>query len=109
MGRTVTLRPGARGTIGLTQIYGQELICVRYRYDDQMRRRQKTIELVVDEVPWTPPEPDWVQIRTYVGESSLRRSIIESGGQWDSHRRLWLLRKDAARKLDLLNRVVEKK
>ena len=108
MGRTVTLRPGARGTIGLTQIYGQELICVRYRYDDRLRRRQKTVELVVDEVPWNPPKPARVLVKTYLGESDLRRSILASGGQWDTHRKLWSIREDAARRLDILDRVVQK-
>ena len=54
MSQLVTLRPGARGTIRLVQQYGKKLICVRYRYNPETRKRVKTIELIVDEKKWTP-------------------------------------------------------
>ncbi|MEM8488590.1 MAG: hypothetical protein AAF564_23785 [Bacteroidota bacterium] len=54
MSNLVTLRPGARGTIRLVHEYGDKLICVRYRYKQDTRTRIKTVELVVDERPWTP-------------------------------------------------------
>ncbi len=54
MSNLVTLRPGARGTIRLVHQYGEQLICVRYRYNPETRTRIKTVELVVDEKPWTP-------------------------------------------------------
>ncbi len=54
MSNLVTLRPGARGTIRLVHQYGEKLICVRYRYKQDTRTRIKTVELIVDERPWTP-------------------------------------------------------
>src|SRR3972149_11688377 len=33
------------------------LICVRYRYDAQRKKRFKTVELLVDERDWQPPRP----------------------------------------------------
>lgn len=51
-----TLRPGDSGTKKLTQRYGDRLICVRYRKDDQQKRRYTTIELIVDEGPTDPVE-----------------------------------------------------
>jgi len=48
----LTLRPGRPGTKRLVTQYGDELVCVRYRYDDTLNRRLKTIELVVEDVPW---------------------------------------------------------
>lgn len=54
MSNLVTLRPGARGTIKLVQQYGDQLICVRYRYNLDTRTRIKTIELIIDEKKWIP-------------------------------------------------------
>jgi hypothetical protein len=50
----VTLQPGQKGTKGLTEQYGEQLIFVRYRYDAARRRRLKTVELIVEDIPWSP-------------------------------------------------------
>lgn len=56
----LVLRPGQRGTKRLVNEFGDRLVAVRYRYDDNKHIRIKTIELVVAEVPWD------------CGENSLR-------------------------------------
>ena len=43
------LKPGQKGTKQLLAQYGDRLICVRYRYDAQRKKRFKTVELVVAE------------------------------------------------------------
>ncbi|RMD79129.1 MAG: hypothetical protein D6823_05000, partial [Chloroflexi bacterium] len=48
------LKPGQRGTKKLQALYGDRLICVRYRYDAESGRRLKTIELIVEEKVWVP-------------------------------------------------------
>lgn len=48
------LKPGQRGTKKLQALYGDRLICVRYRYDAENGRRLKTIELIVEEKAWVP-------------------------------------------------------
>ena len=35
------LRPGENGTKTLLKQYGEQLVCVRYRYDRQRRKRYK--------------------------------------------------------------------
>jgi hypothetical protein len=50
----VTVRPGQRGTKKLVRRFGERLICVRYRYDASQRKRFTTVELIVDEAPWSP-------------------------------------------------------
>ena len=50
----VTLQPGQKGTKELLAQYGEQLVCVRYRYDATRQRRLKTVELVVEETPWRP-------------------------------------------------------
>jgi hypothetical protein len=51
------LKPGQRGTKGLAEKYGDDLLCVRFRYDVKLRQRLKTVELIVERTAWTPPKP----------------------------------------------------
>src|SRR5438445_9282132 len=44
----LTRRPGQPGTKKLQQRYGDDLICVRYRYDEERGERIKTVEIAVD-------------------------------------------------------------
>ena len=48
------LKPGQRGTKRLSEQYGEQLVCVRYRYDDATKKRYKTVELIVDVAEWSP-------------------------------------------------------
>ena len=51
-----TVHPGQRGTKKLLTQFGDRLVCVRYRYDDQRQKRIKTVELIVEEkIGWLPP------------------------------------------------------
>jgi hypothetical protein len=54
---TAASQVGPEGTKQLLAQYGERLICVRYRYDAQRRKRFKTVELVVAEREWEPPPP----------------------------------------------------
>jgi hypothetical protein len=38
------LKPGQKGTKRLLALYGDSLVCVRYRYDAERRKRFKTVE-----------------------------------------------------------------
>ncbi|MGA8050102.1 MAG: hypothetical protein WCA09_07985 [Burkholderiales bacterium] len=50
----LTLRPGQHGTRKLVARFGERLVRVRYLYDAEAGRRLKTVELIVESVPWTP-------------------------------------------------------
>ncbi len=39
-------------------------------------------------------------------EKELQRRVKSAGGRWDPHRQVWILRRDVAERLDLLDRVV---
>jgi hypothetical protein len=54
----LTLAPGKKGAKKLLAQYGDQLVCVRYRYDAQKRRRYKTVELILAEREWEPTDPD---------------------------------------------------
>ena len=62
----VTLQPGQKGTKKLYDRYGDQLVCVRYRYDAARQRRLKTVELIVEEVPWRPERA--ARLRQSVGD-----------------------------------------
>jgi hypothetical protein len=46
------VQPGQPGTKKLVERYGDNLICVRYRYDEDKMMMYKTIEIIIDEKPW---------------------------------------------------------
>ena len=108
----VTLRPGRAGTKKLLAQYGSQLVCVRYRYDDERQTRCKTIELVIEEIPWPPPRPsklgpeDLVAIRVRFSEEALRHAIKRRGGQWNPATKTWTLTYAAALALRLTDRIV---
>jgi hypothetical protein len=103
-----TLRPGQRGTKKWARQYGDRLVCVRYRYDEQRRRRYTTVEIIVDEAAWAPPPaPDTiVGLRVTREEVALQRAIRTAGGQWDRAQRVWRIRYDQVVALGLLDRLV---
>jgi len=110
----LTLRPGMPGTKKLQARFGERLVCVRYLYDREKRRRLKTIELVVEEAEWTPRDRsprrrarDLVGIRVAYREEALRHAVKAAGAIWRPRHRLWELTWEAVRVLGLESRVVD--
>ena len=91
------LKPGQRGTKSLTDKYGEDLVCVRYRYDPETRQRLKTIELVIERTDWEPPpeklSADMVLALRIEGyETEQRKQVKAVGGKWNPEKRLWYVR-----------------
>jgi hypothetical protein len=87
---------------------------VRYRYDDQLRKRLKTVELIVEENEWTPPDKLFIAntivgVRVELAEVELQRKVKQAGGKWNPTRRLWEIRYDQAVKLGLKGRIEKPK
>ena len=106
------MQPGQPGTKKLLERYGDNLICVRYRYDDQKRMMYKTIEIIIESKPWQDnkkkiSENKSMDIRIDYNEVELRSRIKENGGWWDAQRKVWQLPYDKIKKLDLLERIVD--
>ncbi|GLI39314.1 hypothetical protein KI811_17595 [Geobacter hydrogenophilus] len=90
------LKPGQRGTKRLSDTYGDNLVCVRFRYDAATRQRIKTVELIVERIDWNPPPEKYpadtlvaVKIEGY--EIDLRKKIKEAGGKWNPDKKLWFV------------------
>jgi hypothetical protein len=111
--RTVLhLKPGQKGTKQLLTQYGDRLVCVRYRYDAQRRKRFKTVELIVAEREWEPPPPPLaadtiVGVRVGFAEVEMRAQVKQAGGKWNPSRKVWELRYDHLVTLKLEARIVE--
>ena len=62
------LQAGQPGTKKLVKRYGDNMLCVRYRYDEDKMMKYKTIELIIDEKPMPrktkkKPKPKKMNIR----------------------------------------------
>jgi hypothetical protein len=104
------LKPGKDGTKSLLRQYGEQLVCVRYRYDEAQQVRHKTVEIIVESTPWQPPAAavpanTMVGLRIGVQEGALQEKIRQAGGQWQRGRKLWELRYDQALALGLKARI----
>ena len=109
-----TVQPGQRGTKKLLTQYGDRLVCVRYRYDEQRQKRLKTIELIIEEESWTPfkvppPADILVPLRIAPVEVTLRQQVKQVGGRWDPRRQVWEIRYAQAVALGLAERIIDSK
>jgi hypothetical protein len=103
------LKPGQRGTKHLTRQYGDRLVCVRYRYDENSRKRFTTVELVVAEDFWQPPavKPDpIVRIKVAFNEVDLRQKVLTAGGKWSKSTKSWKVPFNVVHKLGLEKRII---
>ena len=109
----LSLKPGQPGTKGLLAEYGERLVCVRYRYDAQKRRRFKTVELIVESTDWRPrggqaEGEQMVSLRVDWRELDLRQRVKAAGGVWDRENRVWRLSLGGVTDLGLESRIVDR-
>ncbi len=108
----LTLRPGQSGTKKLVARYGERLLRVRYLYDEKMGRRLKTVELVIESVPWRPRErkphrrdDEIVAVRIAYHEADLRERAKRLGALWRPAQKLWEISWLDAKRLGIADRV----
>jgi len=102
--RLAATQPGA---IKLARRFGNALVCVRYRHDPDGRHRYTTVELVVEKVAIVRRTIQVVAVRLGPDETKLHAQSRAHGARWDGKARLWYMSRGAAKKLGLLNRIVE--
>ena len=111
MHTSTTIQPGQRGSKKFVEQYGDRLVCVRYRQDEQRQKRFKTVELIVEEWPWTlPPQrkkESLVLVKVAFQERALRGQIKEAGGVWNPAKQAWEMRYGCALALGLTRRIVD--
>jgi len=102
-----TMKPGDPGTRRQLERWGADLLCVRYRYDDERRERLTTVEIVIERAARAPRvDPDHqVGVRLRYEETELRHRVREAGGQWDPRRKLWWMTWAGALRIGVAERV----
>jgi len=110
----LTLRPGQPGTRKLVERFGERLLRVRYVYDAAGKRRLKTVELIVESVPWQPRgrlprrrDDDVVYVRIGYHETDLRERARRLGAIWRKPQRLWEITFRDSKRLGIEDRIVE--
>jgi len=110
----LTLRPGQHGTRKLVEKYGERLVRVRYVYDHSSSRRLKTVELIVESVPWKVrsrkprrQDDDVVYVRIAYHETDLRERAKRLGAIWRQPQKLWEITFRDSKRLGIEDRIVE--
>jgi len=105
------LKPGQKGTKALVEIYGDDLVCVRYRYDEASRTRIKTVEIIVERKQ-LPPSSQSVKDETLVplqiayGAKELGKMARSAGGKWDADVKLWYIRYGSIKGTELEKHII---
>jgi len=90
------LKAGQPGTKRLVEKYGNNLLCVRFKYDAKTQQRLKTVELIVERTEWTPlrhyADDAVVPVRIGFSEKQLIESAKAAKGRWNPEARLWFIR-----------------
>ena len=81
--------------------------------NDEKKRRIKTVELIVAEIPWQPalkrtPANKIMQIRVKYGEVELGKRVRAAGGIWNRANKVWELPYRRVLRLGLTERIVNK-
>ena len=117
------LQPGKRGTKALVKEYGDQLVCVRYRYDYFNKKKYKTVELIINEDDWHPlplhpdtthakeVEQDFnrehkLKVRIAWDEKELQTAAKSHGGLWSPKEKVWLMDSYEVKNAGLAHRVV---
>jgi hypothetical protein len=106
-----TLLSGQPGTKKWKAKYGENLVCVRYKYDTVRKIKIKTVELKVDEEPWEInrgkiPANKIVGIKVEYGEVQLGKLVRRAGAKWNRAERLWKMKYQDVVNLGLTGRIM---
>jgi hypothetical protein len=88
---------------------------VRYLYDAATGRRVKTVELIIESVPWTARSrrprrrhDEIVPVRIGFEETDLRARAMRLGAVWRPAQKVWEITWGNAKRLGLADRVLQR-
>lgn len=92
--------------------YGEDLYCVRYRYDHTLKRKIITVELIVEESHWEQnsdkiPLNKLMPVQVGYDEVRIRKLVKSVGGRWNRSKKVWELEYGEILSLGLENRIVK--
>lgn len=103
--------PGQPGTKKFMSQYGQNLVCIRYRYDATTHQKYTTVEVIVKADPVAPrpqriPHNKIMSLRVKYGEIEVGKAIKAAGGRWNAERKVWELKYQQVVALKVTDRIV---
>ena len=118
MNVTKTIKPGERGSQRFMREWGDRLVAVRYREDQENTRTYTTIEIIVDERARLAPDTGQthylsqkrksiVALRIEFQEQELRGRVKANGARWSQQLKLWLMPYEVVVSMGLRDRIVE--
>lgn len=120
-----TLQAGVKGTKRWQAEYGENLLNVRYRYDDEEGVRYTTVELIVEKKPYIHSDingfikkpnkitkaqeslTSFVYVKIGYQELTERLQVKAAGGYWDQEKTLWKLEAGKVKDLGFESRVIK--
>ena len=113
----MVLRPGQKGTQKLQKEFGDALVCVRYRFDDESNRRIKTVEIVVDESEMPKPAdsdpaqekgPHKVAVKIPIMREDLVSTLRRKRAEYDQETKEWRMPYTVAVRMGLRRYIVSR-
>ena len=113
---TKRLNPGMRGTKRYFNRFGERLLYVRYRRDQNTQKCYTTVELIVDEQAIIPPirnknlfplPTENVYVAIAYHTTTLRQTAKQAGAKWLGEQKCWVMRQRDAMKLGFKDRIVD--
>jgi len=112
------INPGQPGSKHYLQMYGESLVCVRYRHDRKNNKRITTIELVVDKGCYFPDlyrsqnikeqyQNKIVYLHIGYNEKVLRSKVKLAGASWDADKKCWKMKYQDVLNLGLEDRIIK--
>jgi len=105
------INAGEKGTKRLVKKYGGKLVCVRYIYDPENKKRTKTVELLEHIDDWHPdstkiPWNKMIHLKVEYGETHVGKLIRSAGGKWNKAKKYWELPYREVISLGLEDRII---
>jgi len=90
------LRPGQPGTKKYIREFGDNLICVRHRYNKVEKKKFVTAEIIVEHHEWQSdtkriPYNKIIAIKVKYNEKHIRKMIQSVGAKWNPQKQVWQL------------------
>jgi hypothetical protein len=103
------MQADARGALKLARVFGETLICVRYRLSPDGNERITTVELEVDRVTVQHRSNPSVSVKIYASELKLAAQAKAKGAWFNGKTRLWRMHQNDAHALGLGNRIAQER
>lgn len=105
------LGPKSPGSKKYREKYGNQFVCIRYKYDSDKGIKIKTVELLISEEPWQKhkqriPMNKILTIQIGYEEIHLQKLVKAVGGKWNKQKKLWEAPYSSIKALGLEDRIM---